>query len=253
MELAALGGLAVLALVDSTSFGTLGVPVWMLVQPRLRAAAVLTYLGVIAAFYWALGLVLLGGAEGLRGRSRSIAEWADSRPVVIAQLVIGVGLFLLSFAFGRKQAERRRARRGGAPTRMQRWTARAVGPDATLGTVASIALGAGVVEAASMLPYVAAIGILLASGAPFAANAGLLAAYVVVMVLPALVLLALRLALQDQVSPLLERINAWLQRNKDEMFAWVLGIVGFLLARDGFARLQAMGGLGGLTGLGGLG
>lgn len=241
MELAALGGLAVLALVDSTSFGTLGVPVWMYVQPRLRTAAVLTYLAVIAAFYWALGLVLLGGVELLSGVSDSIAEWADSRPVVIAQLVVGAGLFLLSFNFTRKRGELRRARRAGRPTRMEKWTSRAVGPDATLGTVSTIALGAGVVEAASMLPYLAAIGLLTATGWGFAAKAGLLAAYVVVMVLPALALLGLRLAVHDHVAPLLERINGWLQRNKDEMLGWVLAIVGFLLATDAWQRLQELG------------
>lgn len=241
MELAALGGLAALALIDSTSFGTLGVPVWMLVQPRVRAAAVLTYLAVIAGFYWVLGVVLLAGAEAIAGASDSFTGWADSRPVVIGQLVLGVGLFAASFAFTRKRGEARRARRQGQPTRMQRWTARAIGPDATLGTVSVIALGAGLVEAASMLPYLAAIGLLTAAGIGFVGNAGLLAAYVVVMVVPALVLLGLRLLAHRQIAPALNRVNTWLQRNKDEMLGWVLGIVGFFVATDAARRLGLIG------------
>ncbi|KGN29960.1 membrane protein [Knoellia sinensis KCTC 19936] len=241
MEIAALGGLGVLALVDSTSFGTLGVPAWMLVQPRVRAAAVLTYLAVIAAFYWLLGLVLLGGAGALRDASGSVSGVTESRPFLIGQLVVGVALFATSFTFNRKRGEVRRARRMGRPTRMQQWTSRAVGPDATLGTVTTVALGAGLVEAASMLPYLAAIGLLTAAGLGFATNASLLAAYVIVMIVPALGLLALRLAAQRQAAPLLERLNGWLQRNKDEMLGWVLGIVGFLVATDAVQRLQALG------------
>lgn len=237
MELTALGGLAVLALVDSTSFGTLGVPVWMLVQPRVRAAAVLTYLGVIAGFYWLLGLALLGGAEALMGVSDSLADVTGSRPFLWAQLVVGAGLFLASFAFTRKRGEARRARRLGRPTRMEQWTSRAAGPEASLGTVTTVALGAGLVEAASMLPYLAAIGLLTTTGVGFAANAGLLAAYVVVMVLPALGLLGLRLAAHRRTEPLLTRVNEWLQRNKDEMLGWVLGIIGFLVAADAIQRL----------------
>ncbi|PRY54124.1 Sap-like sulfolipid-1-addressing protein [Knoellia remsis] len=238
MELAALGGLAVLALIDSTSFGTLGVPVWMLVQPRVRIAAVLTYLGVIAGFYWLLGLVLLGGASALAGLSDDLATLADSPAFLWGQLAVGVGLFLLSFRFDKKRSAARRAARGGKPTRMEQLSQRAVGPDATFGTVATIALVAGVIEAASMLPYLAAVGIITTAGLGFAANAGLLAGYVVVMIVPALVLLGLRLSLHERIAPVLGKVNDWLQRSKDEMLAWVLGIIGFLVAVN---AVQALG------------
>lgn len=241
IDLALLGGLGLLALVDSTSFGTLGVPVWMLVQPRVRAVAVLAYLAVIAFFYWLLGLALLLGAQALTGVAGTLSQWADSRPVVVAQLVVGVALFASSFAFTRKRGEARRLRRGDRPTRIRRWTARAVGPDATIGTVSTVAIGAGLVEAASMLPYLAAVGILTASGVGTATSAGLLAAYVVVMVLPALVLLGLRLVAHDRAQPALETVHRWVERNKDEMLGWVLGILGFLLASDALQRLQDLG------------
>ena len=236
-----LGGLALLALVDSTSFGTLGVPVWMLVQPRVRVVAVLAYLAVIAVFYWLLGLALLLGAQSLADVAGTVSEWADSRVVTVTQLVVGVALLAASFGFTRKRGEARRARRGDRPTRMQRWTARAVGPEATIGTVSAVALGAGLVEAASMLPYLAAVGILAASGLGTAAGAGLLAAYVVVMVLPAIVLLGLRLAAHEHARPALERVHRWLERTKDEMLGWILGILGLLLASDAFQRLQEIG------------
>lgn len=237
MDLATLGGLAVLALVDSTSFGTLGVPVWMLVQPRLRVPAVLTYLAVIAAFYWVLGLAVLAGAAALSGVFSDLVHRSEGRAFLWGQLVVGVALFAASFLLDRKRVAARRHRRGGAPTRTERWTARAVGPDATTRTVAGLAVGAGLVEAASMLPYLAAVGLLVASGTGFALNAGLLAAYVVVMVLPALVLLGLRLAVHERVTPFLERVNGWLRRGASEAMGWVLGIVGFLVAADAVTRL----------------
>lgn len=241
MDLTTLGALAALALVDSTSVGTLGVPVWMLVQPRLRVPAVLTYLAVIAAFYWVLGLAVLGGAAALSGVVADLVDRSGTRPFLWGQLVVGVALFGASFLFDRTRVAARRQRRGGTPTRTERLTARAVGPDATMRTVAGLAVGAGLVEAASMLPYLAAVGLLVASGNGFATNAGLLAAYVLVMVLPALVLLGLRLAVHARVTPLLERVNGWLRRGASEALGWVLGILGFLLAADAVTRLGLLG------------
>ena len=241
MDLATLGGLVVLALVDSTSFGTLGVPVWMLVQPRLRVPAVLTYLAVIAAFYWVLGLALLGGVAALAGATDELRELSEGRGFLWAQLVVGVALFAASFVFDRKRVAARRERRGGAPTRMERWTARAVGPDATMLTVAGLAVGAGLVEGASMLPYLAAVGLIVATGTGFGTGATVLAGYVVVMVLPALLLLASRLALHDRLTPLLDRVAGWMRRGTSEALAWGLAIVGVLLVLDATRRLGLLG------------
>src|SRR5699024_3681094 len=99
-----LGGLVVLALVDSTSAGTLGIPVWMLARPRIRVRPVLGYLATIALFYWLLGLVLLLGLEGLT----RVAGQLEEHPVVLwGQLVVGLGLLALSFLFDEKPAARR--------------------------------------------------------------------------------------------------------------------------------------------------
>ena len=70
LGLAAMAGvLVVLALIDSTSFGTLLIPVWLLLAPgRLRAGRVLVYLGTVAAFYLAVGIVVLLGAGAFLDR-----------------------------------------------------------------------------------------------------------------------------------------------------------------------------------------
>lgn len=234
---AMLAVLAGLALVDSTSIGTLGLPVFMLAQPRIRLSAVLTYLGAIALFYWVLGVALLAGAGSAL---RILEDASSSRALDWVQLVVGVGLFLASFLFdgpiGRWRRERRE--RSGKVSPMQRWKERLVGPDATAGTAIATAVGAGLVEAASMLPYLAAIGILTANGTGVTAGAVVLAAYCVVMVAPALVLLVLRVGAARMIEPALGRINDWFGRRSGDLLAWTLGIVGFLLAADAFGRLQ---------------
>lgn len=240
MELT-LGGLVVLALIDSTSAGTLGIPVWMLAQSRIRMRPVLGYLGTIALFYWALGVALLLGIEALAGVVGRLGE----NPVVLwGQLVVGVGLLAASFLFDDKPAARRRARRearGGGPTRVERLKAAVVGEQATTRAVVLLALVAGVIEAASMLPYLAAMGLLTGSGLALGPQLLVLVGYVVVMVAPALLLLGLRVGLARTVEPLLGRINAWFAQRSDSMIGWVLGIVGVLLALDAADRLQLFG------------
>ena len=50
MTLALLGPLVVLALVDSTSFGTLLIPIWLMLAPgRLKAGRILVFLATVAA------------------------------------------------------------------------------------------------------------------------------------------------------------------------------------------------------------
>jgi hypothetical protein len=262
------GVLVVLALIDSTSFGTLLVPVWLLLAPgRLRAGRVLAYLATVAGFYLVVGVVVMLGAGAFLDR---FGDALDTRAAAIVQLLLGVGLFALSFRFDGKRAERRRAESGGGPGRLSRWRERALGIEAaadgtahgTVGEAASgsaggptgatagtatrhpsalplvgLALGAASLEVATMLPYLAAIGIITTSDVAWPASAGALAAYCLVMVAPALLLLLGRLVAARAVDPLLRRLDAWLTKNAAEMTGWVLGVLGVLLALNAMGRL----------------
>ncbi|SHG46067.1 GAP family protein [Geodermatophilus nigrescens] len=234
-----------LALVDSTSVGTLLLPIWFLLAPgRVRARRLLVFLGTIAGFYLLVGLALLAGAEALRDRAAGLG---DSSALTVVQLLLGVTLFASSFAMGRR---REGSRRSG---RVLRWRDRAVGGgegggEGGTGVLVGLALGAGLLELATMLPYLAAIGLLGGSGLSPVLQGGVLAGYCLVMVLPALLLLALRLLAARQVEPLLARVGSWLERTGAETTAWVVGIAGFLLARDALGRLPAL--TGWLDGLG---
>ena len=239
MALVTLGGLAILALIDSTSFGTLGLPVLMLARHRVAVRPFLAYLGVIAGFYVLLGIALLGGANlALPG----LAAAGDSAPVLRAQIGVGVALFAVSFLIDKRGRAWLRSVRGRpAPTpgssRHDRWAARITGPNADLRVVTGVALAAGLVEAASMLPYLGAIGLLAAAPLAVPGKIAVLVGYAGVMVLPALALLGARLALAHRIEPALRRVHAWIDRYADDTLGWVVGIVGFLVAADGVSRL----------------
>ncbi len=231
MTLALAGALVVLALIDSTSFGTLMIPLWLMLAPgRMRAGRVMLFLGTVAAFYWAVGLAILFGAEA------AIEQFGDvftSRPALTVLLVIGVGLIGWSFQLESK-AKREKKEDKPPSGRFQKWRSRAVGADDVGGSGGSLALvglalTAATVEVATMLPYLAAVGLLTTSAVTWPTSGAVLAGYCVVMILPALALLFLRLVAARWVNPLLAKLDAWLARNATNTLSWVVGIMGVLL------------------------
>ncbi|MEU9505505.1 GAP family protein [Micromonospora sp. NPDC048170] len=231
MSVGLLLSLAGLALVDSTSLGTLFIPVWLLLAPgTVNARRILVYLGTIAVFYFGVGLLLALGGSRL---ADVLGGAMDNRPVLWAQLVLGVGLFALSFRYDGK-----RPRKSGG---VLRWRDRATAGDSSARWLMGLALLAALAEVATMLPYLGAVGLLTTSGLGAAEMVGLLAGYCLVMVLPAMVLLAARVAWPRLVEPVLARLNAWIIRKSGGMLGWILGIAGFLLARDAAFRLGLFG------------
>jgi hypothetical protein len=241
MDLALAASLAALALIDSTSFGTLLIPIWLLLAPgRVRAGRMLVYLGTISVFYFLVGMAVVLGATTFID---DIGALLDTRPAMWIQLVLGLGLIAVSFRFDSKK----QTAEGG---RMSRWRERALGVEAASeadggGTrtrasvlpLAGLALAAATIEVATMLPYLAAIGMVTSAGIGPAPTTLTMAAYCAVMVLPALLLLTARLVARSAVEPLLVKINDWMVKHAAGTTGWVLGIVGFLLARDAAWRL----------------
>jgi hypothetical protein len=241
MDLALAASLAALALIDSTSFGTLLIPIWLLLAPgRVRAGRMLVYLGTVAVFYFLVGMAIVLGATTFID---DIGALLDTRPAMWIQLVLGLVLIAVSFRFDSKK----QTAEGG---RMSRWRERALGVEAASeadggGTrtrasvlpLAGLALAAATIEVATMLPYLAAIGMVTSAGIGAAPTTLTMAAYCLVMVLPALLLLAARLVARNAVEPLLVKINDWMVKHAASTTGWVLGIVGFLLARDAAWRL----------------
>ncbi|WP_154792229.1 GAP family protein [Occultella kanbiaonis] len=307
MSLSLLGPLAVLALIDSTSFGTLLIPIWLMLAPgRLRAQRVLVFLATVAVFYFGVGLALLAGATGLA----SIME-SDSPVLLWVQLAVGVALFVGSFFVGRKKkvpdggaaagadgvtvggrsagaaasgagvsgagvsevggggvgggvaaggggagadgsARPAAAASGATPDagtaratpaltgRLARWRERTVATEGGGGYLAlmGLALGAAVLEVATMLPYLGAIGLITGADLAGPERVLVLAGYCLVMIVPALVLLAGRVLARRAVEPVLQRISDWMARSAGETMAWIMGILGFLVARDAAFQLD---------------
>nr|BFF24613.1 hypothetical protein GCM10025732_25780 [Glycomyces mayteni] len=126
MDLAMAASLAALALIDSTSFGTLLIPIWLLLAPgRVRAGRMLVYLGTITVFYFAVGMAIVLGATAF---TDDLGALLDTRPAMWAQLAVGVGLVVLSFRFDSKKSKE-----GGG--RMTRWRERALGVESEPGAV----------------------------------------------------------------------------------------------------------------------
>lgn len=235
--------LVLLALIDSTSFGTLLVPLFLMLAPgRPRPGRILLFLVTVAVFYLLLGIALLVGASSLFD---TLQEMETSRPLLVTQLIVGVGLMVLGTLmepWTKAGKERRLARRAeklarSGPSLQMRMRERAIDASAPVGAVIVLALVASLVEAASMVPYLAAIGILTTSELSLAGRGVVLAGYCLVMIAPASLLLAARLFLHDHIAPTLRRLEAFLSRHANGAMAWVIFLVGLYLASTSLSEL----------------
>ena len=219
MTLGLVAALAGLALLDSTSIGTLFIPIWLMLTPgRLRLSRFGVYLGTITVFYFAVGVLIVLGAS-------QVIDHLDGRVALWIQLVIGVFLFVISFRFdGKKKPD------------TGKWRNR-INANGSAAALAGVAVLAGVVELATMLPYLGAIGMMSAADLNPGQIGLLLAGYCLVMIVPAVLLLGGRLALRARIEPFLTRISTWFAEKGASTTGWILGIAGFLVARDAIARL----------------
>ncbi|MCV7497806.1 MULTISPECIES: GAP family protein [Actinomycetes] len=224
--------LTALALVDALSLGALAVPVWLLAAPgRLRARRVLLYLGTLAAFYAAVGAVLLLAASAVSATGLVDTESPVFR---VGLFAVGAVLLVLSFVLdpGGDRGRRNASRAAG---RLSRWRERALAiPDAsgTRGSGSSLvglALVAGALELVTMVPYLGAVGILSGSPLSTPVQFAVLGAYCLVMVAPALALVVLRMLLRDAITPLLRRLDRWFIAQGASATAWLIGILGVVL------------------------
>lgn len=268
MTIALYAQLALLALIDSTSIGTLLIPLWLLLRPDARRMLprILLYLGVLAGFYLLVGVAILSGADW--AISSLNAGSLTQIPAVQWAMVIGGGS-LLVYALRPDPAKKRAkvalaagkfdagsgtrvpgaapvlgyvptpapAAHTAAPAAELKWQKRLSTALRSPGGVVGLALVAGLLELPTMVPYLVAIGLLSNSTLPLSGAIGLLVAYCLLMLVPALILLGLRAAADTRLDSLMHRISTKMGKFSSETVLWVLGIVGFLLLRAGLANL----------------
>lgn len=220
-------GLVLLALVDSTSIGTLVIPVILLVVGEggaLRVAGrTLVYLAVIGLFYLTLGVGLLAGLLPLVD---ALGHLLASPQAML--VLAGIGALLVIWSF--RLDPRAVARRGGDPeASARRWTARARRASGRPTVLIGLALVAGLIEAASMIPYLAAMGILADMGVGLGRGALILVGYCAVMILPGAVLCGVRAGLGAGADAFLDRAHGWAVSNATSAFSWAVGIIGVIL------------------------
>ncbi|MGH3689786.1 MAG: GAP family protein [Microbacterium sp.] len=276
--------LALLALIDGLSVGTLLIPVFLLLHPgRVRAGRILLYLVTIAAFYLLVGLLFLWGLVNLVDVA---SDFLASPAGLVIRLLVGGALLITAFvmptgdkggktaatAISSVAATPRVPPATGMPTavdasdssmmmppppipavaadpapppgRISRWRERLLDPRTRGTAVMAVAIAAGLVEIATMLPYIVAMTMLADAGIDTPLRVLSLVGYCGLMILPAVVLLVLRIVAAPLVQRPLERFAAWMERTGAENTAWIIGIIGFLIARSAATELglfQAIG------------
>lgn len=274
--------LALLALIDGLSVGTLLIPVFLLLHPgRVRAGRILLYLATIAAFYLVVGLLFLWGLVNLVDVA---SDFLASPAGLIIRLLVGGALLITAFVMptgekastgtsrtavppatapagvspwtGMPTGEANPSSRttppppvaaaepAARPGRITRWRGRLLDPRTRGTAVMAVAIAAGLVEVATMLPYIVGMTMLADAGIDTPVRVLSLVGYCVLMILPAVVLLILRLVAAPLVQRPLERFAAWMERTGAENTAWIIGIIGFLIARSAATELglfQAVG------------
>lgn len=280
--------LLVLALVDGLSVGTLLIPVFLLLSPgRVRAGRILLYLAAIAAFYLVVGLLFLWGLINVVDVAADFfasPAGVTIRLVVGVGLVVAAILIptkpagpgpsraataevasahrsggLVEDGMSEVTGAADGARRPGAwsgsasadparPGRIVRWREKLLDPRTGRAAVMAVAIAAGLVEVATMLPYIVAMTMLADAGIATPVRILAVAGYCLVMILPALVLLLLRIVAAPLVARPLQRFADWMQRTGAENTAWIIGILGFLIARSAANELGLFENLGRLGG-----
>lgn len=233
-----LGILGVLALLDSTSFGTLLIPVWLLMAPgRLRGGRILGYLGVVAGAYAVIGLILLASlvlvGDHLIG---ALSEVSAQPAFLLGQAALGAGLIWFScrldpFTQAGKERKRRREEARGTAGRVAQFRERAVGDGAQGGAAAllGLALAAVGLEIATLLPYLAGIGLVAAESPEAPMGPAMILFYCMVMITPALVLLVLRLTAHRALERPLKKLEGFLSRHANGTVALILFLLGLWL------------------------
>ena len=215
-----------LALLDSLSIGTLVIPLALIVMWRsVRVPALAAYLLTVAAVYFALGVAMLLGFTGLS----AYVERITNTPVFPwITLILGAILAIYGI-FGPDPVK---PTPGELPKQLNK-------PIRTsLPKMIILGLGASLTEAATMLPYIAAMGIISDWDTPMAGQLVAIAAYCGVMVAPTVILAAIALVAGQKFFPRLEKAIPRLQYEAKVTLLWIAAIVGIYMVIHSVGALR---------------
>lgn len=115
---------------------------------------------------------------------------------------------------------------------------RAAGATSSVPNMVALGLGASLTEAATMLPYIAAMGIIGSWDIPSAAKAGAVDIYCIIMVLPTVILATLALLFGQRFFPRLERIVPRLEHEAKVTLLRIAAIVGIYMVVNSIPALR---------------
>ena len=190
-----------LALLDSLSTGTLVIPLIFLAQSQLRARILILYC-------FTLGPCLF--------ISRALLDSVGS----------GSSSLRIRYSLTRSQQ----------PCQRNKWRTR-LEKVADPRTTIFIALLAGVLEAATMLPYLAAISMINTWESTIIGKLIVLVSYCIIMFIPTLTLLVIRSFSVSWLTPKLDRLVSLATRNADGAILWIAAIIGFLMAQRALTEI----------------
>ncbi|GII93964.1 GAP family protein [Sinosporangium siamense] len=210
MSIETIGAVLGLALLDTLSPSVIGVTLYLLLaRPRRMSLLLGTYLGTVAAAYFALGVLLMLGLG-------AVEPLIDDTVWAWGQGLLGVALIVGSYYIPGKDPER-------ASVRTRTFTMRAM---------LVLALGTWLFEFSTAVPYFGAIAIMTSAGLAAVQWLPLLAVYVTVMVIPGLLLLAAWAALGERVRARFERWQDKLASGSRTAVSWIVFIAGILLVLE---------------------
>ncbi|MCQ4618952.1 GAP family protein [Corynebacterium sp. CCUG 59401] len=215
-----------LALLDSLSIGTLVIPLALILLWRsVRVPALAAYLLTVATVYFALGVAMLLGFTGL---SSYVERIIDTPVFPWITLILGAILAIYGI-FGPDPVK-------PAPGELPKQLTKSI--QTSLPRMIILGLGASLTEAATMLPYIAAMGIISDWDTPMAGQLIAIAAYCGVMIAPTVILTAIALVAGQKFFPRLETAIPRLQYEAKVTLLWIAAIVGIYMVIHSVAAIR---------------
>lgn len=217
MSFAIIAALIGLAFLDASTLSTLLIPLWLLSRPgAFQPKRLVTYMTVAAVTYLLLGLAVLVLAHQL------IDAYVETLQGAVGDsIAIGIGAVVIIMGIIGLLRSRREAQPGPSP--VTRLRDRALQSNTS---VATLALSAIVVEAATMWPYLVGISLIAANGPGLPLDILWLALYNLIMILPAAILTWARTRYPEQTDLLLTKTQETMTSAGSNVTAWLAIIVG---------------------------
>lgn len=206
-----------LALLDSLSFASIVVTIFLLLSNAYRPLRIMVYLLTVAGFYILLGIVLMNGAGAMF--EFWLSGWKEHAAISYIQLLLGIILVLIGVRLDNKPK--------GRSYKLER-----IKPQDTYSSMMKLGITVSMIEAATMLPFLSAIGLMTTRGLEVYEWMPMLVAYCAVMIAPPCLLLTLRYLMGDKANGFLLKINRKIEPYTQEALAVIAIIAGIYLISD---------------------